>query len=127
MEVSAKRYLRRRQYQRVDINGDDAKVVRLGGKRKRTWKIKEFRKLKLGFRFGSPIKFFIKLRDGYINMMLGLSGNVNDSHSFFGNKRIPTARRSVRNRKISKAEEMDVKLILEIYKALKASQELTSG
>ncbi|KAL5722059.1 hypothetical protein ACHQM5_005627 [Ranunculus cassubicifolius] len=125
MEVSSKRFLRKRQYQRLDINGDDTKVIRLGGKRKLTWKIRAFRKLKLGFRFVSPIKLFARLRDGYINMMLGMSGNVNDSHSLFGNKRIGRASRN--GRKISKAEKIDEKLILEIYKSLKASRELTSS
>ncbi|KAF5197388.1 hypothetical protein FRX31_013025 [Thalictrum thalictroides] len=125
---SIKRNWRRRQYQRLDgsVNREDTiKIARLGGKRKRFWRIRAIRKLKLGFKIVSPIKLLAKLRDSYINMMLGVAGNVGslNGDSFFGRKRLPKARTV---EKISKAEEFETKLVYEIYKALMASRELTS-
>ncbi|PIA63671.1 hypothetical protein AQUCO_00201190v1 [Aquilegia coerulea] len=125
---SIKRNWRRRQYQRLDgsVNREDTmKIARLGGKRKRLWRIRAIRKLKLGFKTVSPINLLAKLRDSYINMMLGIAGNVGSLNcdSFFGGKRIPKARTV---RKVSKAEEFETKLVYEIYKALMASRELTS-
>ncbi|KAL5722057.1 hypothetical protein ACHQM5_005625 [Ranunculus cassubicifolius] len=119
-----KSYWRRRQYQRLDVNGSDTRVIRLGGKRKRTWNIKAFRKIRLGFKIVSPFKILAKVREGYINMMLSLTGNVSDNQTIFGQNRIPKSR-SVR--KITKADEIQGKLIFEIYKSLKASRELASA
>ncbi|KAF9623468.1 hypothetical protein IFM89_003052 [Coptis chinensis] len=123
---SLKRYWRRRQYQRIDgAITKNPKAIRLGGKRKRTWKIKLTPKLKWGLKIVSPIKLMAKLRDAYINMMLGLAGNVGSlsGDNFFGGKRIPRARKIS---KVSKTDVFETKLIFEIYKALKASRELAA-
>ncbi|KAF9623467.1 hypothetical protein IFM89_003051 [Coptis chinensis] len=124
---SLKRYWRRRRYQRLDgaVTGKNMKVARLGGKRKSFWRVRTIPKLKWGFKIVSPIKLLRKVRDAYMNMMLGLAGNVGylNGDNFFGGKRIPKARTIS---KASKVEEFETKLIFEIYKALMASRELAS-
>ncbi|KAF5197389.1 hypothetical protein FRX31_013026 [Thalictrum thalictroides] len=129
---SLKGFWRRRQYQRLEIYGTSKKnmnVARLGGKRKSFWRIRAIPKLKLKFKIVSPIKLLAKLRDAYINMMLGLAGNVGslNGDAFFGGKRIPKARKPSSSKISSKqAGEFESKLIFEIYKALKASPEFAS-
>ncbi|KAL5722062.1 hypothetical protein ACHQM5_005630 [Ranunculus cassubicifolius] len=120
---SIKRHWRRRQYQRLDVNGKHIEVIRLGGKRKRSWKLRAIRKLRFGFRIGTPIKLLGKLREAYMNMMLSLSQNVDSlsGQSIFVLKTIKVAKDSP---KMSKAEEFENKLIFEIYKALKSTHEL---
>lgn len=102
---SVKRYWRRRQYERLSVSRPHIQVIRLGGKRKRSWNIKVIRRLRLRFKLASPIKLLAKLRDAYINMMLGLA--------------------RAKDRKVSKVEDIENKLILEICKSLKASRELS--
>ncbi|KAF5176335.1 hypothetical protein FRX31_034078 [Thalictrum thalictroides] len=101
-------------------------MARLGGKRKRTWRIRVMPKLKLGLKCMSPLKMLARLRDGYISMMVGLEGKVGalNGNNFFGAKRLnPKADKSS---KVSKAEEFEAKLIFEIYKSLMASRQLVS-
>ncbi|KAF8390085.1 hypothetical protein HHK36_024606 [Tetracentron sinense] len=92
---SLKRYWRGRRYQRLDgaITGKKSmKIARLGAKSRRFWKIRAFPKLRL--KIVSPIKLLVRLRDGYINMMLGLESNVGylNNASVFGDGRILKAR-----------------------------------
>ncbi|PIA63672.1 hypothetical protein AQUCO_00201191v1 [Aquilegia coerulea] len=126
---SLKRFWRRRQYQRLDgTNKKNMNVARLGGKRKSFWRIRAIPKLKLKLKIVSPIKMLAKLRDAYINMMLGLAGNVGslNGDGFFGDKRIPKARKPSSSKVSKAAGEYESKLIFEIYKALKASPEFAS-
>ncbi|KAF9623470.1 hypothetical protein IFM89_003054 [Coptis chinensis] len=81
MEITRglKRYWRARRYQRLDgtiTSKKNMQVARLGGKRKRSWRIRAIPKLKLRFKLVSPIKVLATLRDAYINMMIGLEGKV---------------------------------------------------
>ncbi|KAL5726367.1 hypothetical protein ACHQM5_009415 [Ranunculus cassubicifolius] len=124
---SINRYWRRRHYERLDVKGKRIEVIRLGGKRKTSWKIKAIRKLKFGFRIriASPFKLLGKLRDAYMTMMLSLSQNVGSlsGQSLFVRK---TIKEDNDSQKFSKAEEFENKLIFEIYKALKDSRGLGS-
>ncbi|KAF8390086.1 hypothetical protein HHK36_024607 [Tetracentron sinense] len=120
---SLKRYWRRRRYQRLNgaITGKNSmKIARLGGKSRRFWKIRAFPKLRL--KIVSPIKLLARLRDGYINMMLGLESNVGylNNASVFGDRRIPKARQV---QMVSTSEEFDPRFLFEIYKSLMASSE----
>ncbi|KAK9118622.1 hypothetical protein Scep_016715 [Stephania cephalantha] len=67
------------------------KVVRFGGEKigestRRFWRIRAIPKLR--FKFFNSIKLLAKVRDAYVNMMVGWVGN----DSFFGDKRIPRAK-----------------------------------
>ncbi|KAL6324834.1 hypothetical protein AAG906_018361 [Vitis piasezkii] len=103
------RYWRRRKYQRLDVaNKRNVKMVRLGGKQRRFWRIRQIPKLHL--KIISPLKLLVKLKNAYVSMMLNLSGS-----------RVPKARQvpiAYSN------EEFDNRLVLEIYKSMIASREL---
>ncbi|KAK9141736.1 hypothetical protein Syun_011136 [Stephania yunnanensis] len=124
-----KRYWRRRRYQRLDgtaawTGRRNLKVVRFGGDKsggstRRFWRIRAIPKLRM--KIFNPIKVLAKVRDAYVNMMVGWVG----SDSFFGDKRIPRARQ-VERKSSKRVEEFEVKLIMEIYKSLKASRELAA-
>ncbi|KAL5726365.1 hypothetical protein ACHQM5_009413 [Ranunculus cassubicifolius] len=105
---SINQYWRRRHYERLDVNGKRMEVIRLGGKRKTSWKIKAIRRLKFAFRIrlASPIKLLGKLRDAYMTMMLSLSRNVGSlsGESLFVRKTIKDTKDSQR---LSKAEEIE--------------------
>lgn len=95
------------------------KVVKFGGNSKRGWKIRVAKKLKLKMSL-SPLKLWKKIKTGYVNMMLNLG---NGGSSVFGEKRIPQARQL----QITYAPtEFENRLVLEIYKSLVASRELSS-
>ncbi|KAL3735601.1 hypothetical protein ACJRO7_024686 [Eucalyptus globulus] len=126
---SVKRYWRRRKYRRLD--GDRSRrlqVARLGGNAggpRRSWKIKIARKLRLRTIYYSPFKIFVRLRDTYINMMVRLAGKVGslNTDSFFGGKRVSNPRKP---RIVYSSEEVEARLVYEIYKALQASRELSN-
>ncbi|XP_059639791.1 uncharacterized protein LOC132282193 [Cornus florida] len=126
---SVNRYWRRRRYRRLDAaNRKNVQIVRFGGPRRRSWKIKIIPKLRLMKRAissASPMKLWARFKNAYINMMLNLAGNVgalNDGNVFRG-KRIPTARQ-VPTAPYSN-DEFENRLVFEIYKALMASRELS--
>ncbi|KAJ4974254.1 hypothetical protein NE237_007428 [Protea cynaroides] len=126
---SLKKYLSRRTYQRLDGGFTvkrNVRVMRLGGKGRRSWKIRGITKLHL--KITSPImKILVKLRDGYINMMLGFAGNVNymgDTKTVFEQKRIPKGRSPIPS--VSKLQEFDTKLILQVYNSIAVSRELVA-
>ena len=71
----------------------------------------------------SPKRVWGRLRDGYINMMLRVAGNVGRmaGGAELTGKKIPRARkgRTVKKRRV---EEFEARLVLEIYKALATSR-----
>lgn len=122
MSKSIRRSVKRRGYKRVsDDEGEykNMKVVKFGGNSKRGWKMRVVKKLKLKMNL-SPLKLWKKIKTGYVNMMLSLG---NGGGSVFGEKRIPQARQL----QITYAPtEFENRLVLEIYKSLVASRELSS-
>ncbi|WCJ25314.1 hypothetical protein M5689_007207 [Euphorbia peplus] len=121
-----RRYWRRKRYQRIDrgvrSGRRNMKVIRIGdhgSPARRVWKVKaaRLRILKIA---SSPLKLLSKIRNAYMNMMLNLAGNVGylNNDNFFGNKRIPKARET--SARITN-QEFEDRLVLEIYKALKAT------
>ncbi|KAK9116211.1 hypothetical protein Sjap_015158 [Stephania japonica] len=132
-----KRYLRRREYQRLDgpheyqpstNRSTKVRITRFRGhsmstaksSHRRVWKIKAIPKLRY-LKIVSPIKLLKRLRDAYVNMMLGITGNAGDS--YFGSKRIPKARKV---ETVLRADEFETKLMVEIYKSLVASRRLAN-
>lgn len=120
------RYWRRRDYQLLAETGKDRRCIRLGGNRRRVWKINAMRKIKLAFKIVLQTKLVAKLRDAYLNMMLRLVGNINflNGEGFSGKKRIAKGRGVI---KISETDDFESKLILELYKEIKAAHELASN
>ncbi|KAL6968582.1 hypothetical protein U1Q18_034383 [Sarracenia purpurea var. burkii] len=115
-----KRYWRRRRgYERINGTGRRRKNrVELGrsgggsGRRRRFWRIKITPKLRF-----SPKKFFVRIRDAYVNFMLRIADSrmisceygsfVDGSGGGFGRGEL---------------KEYDEKMIVEIYKSLVVAQ-----
>ena len=120
-----KRYWRRQRYERLHGSKRSRKnvqVVRLGDSPStRVWRMRVIPKLRL--KIVSPLRLWTKLKNAYMNTMLSLAGNVGhlSSSNVFGGRRIPKARKVPLNYSF---EEIENRLIIEIYKAL-ASRELT--
>ncbi|XP_043694647.1 uncharacterized protein LOC122645404 [Telopea speciosissima] len=140
---SLKRFWSGRTYQRLDGTGGyivrkKLRVLRLGGgnscsthtrrsssSSSSSSKIRETRKL-LQLRLKWPMKVLGKIREGYINMMLGLAGNIGyleDPKNVFGEKRIPRGRPIP---SVSKLNEFDKKLVLKVYNSIAASREFVA-
>lgn len=100
------------------------KYTRLGDgtSPKRSWKIRTFRKLRL--RLVSPLKLLAKFHEAYVDMMIGLAGNVAKTNrvGMFAGKKV--ARENQISMVSSGEELVDSKLVLEIYKRLAASRQL---
>ncbi|KAK1298605.1 hypothetical protein QJS10_CPB14g00223 [Acorus calamus] len=116
-------YWRRRSYQRLDRspNHKTLRVVRLGGgnsgspRRRRLIKVRPLAKLKL--RMFSPLRLLVKLRDAYVDAMLGIRGPSASGSQMFGDGRVP------RGRKVKESsKEFERRMILEIYKSIAASR-----
>ncbi|XP_042502573.1 uncharacterized protein LOC122079875 [Macadamia integrifolia] len=130
---SLKRYWSGRTYQRLDGGGvivrKKLRVMRLGGNSTRqsslSSKLREISKLQLKI-YRWPMKVLRKIRESYINMMLGLAGNVGyfeDPKNVFGEKRIPRGRPIP---SVSKLNEFDKKLVLKVYNSIAASREFVA-
>ena len=125
---SLKRYWRRQQYQRLHgskSSRKNVKVTRFGaGSPRRVWRIRAVRKLR--FKIFSPFKLWTKLKNTYMNMMVSLAGNVGylNTSNIFGGKWVPKARQV--SHVVYSTEEVESRIILEIYKALLASRELNA-
>lgn len=123
---SVKRYLRRREYKRLHDEIAEQKrgrVARFGrGGPRRFWKIRLVPRLRWRI-VASPLKLLAGLKNAYVRMMFSLAGNVGslNTNNVFGAKRIPKARQAPTTTVYS-AEEIENRLIYEIYLALKASQ-----
>ena len=123
---SWKRCWRRKRYQRFDgaiTARKNIKVTRFGGSPRRVWKIKAVPRLRILKSIASPLKLMSKLKNAYINMMLGMAGNV-DGTNVFGNKRVPRGRQVKAPNYPSEAFEK--RLVYEIYKNLLATRELST-
>ncbi|XP_041007551.1 uncharacterized protein LOC121252134 [Juglans microcarpa x Juglans regia] len=126
---SLKRCWRRQQYQRLygsKTNRRNMKVMRFGDSPRRVWRIRSAIP-KLRWKIGSPFKIWAKLKNAYINMMVNLAGNVGylSTANVFGGKRIPKGRQGTAAAVYS-VEEVENRLIFEIYKVLQASRELST-
>ncbi|XWS30758.1 hypothetical protein CRYUN_Cryun23aG0016500 [Craigia yunnanensis] len=121
-----KRYWKRKQYQRLNgeviKNKKNVKITRIRGGSQRFWRIKAIPKLRWKIA-ASPIKFLTKLKNGYMNMMINLAGNVGylNTENTFGGKQIPKARKVPM---VYSSNEFEERLVYEIYKTLIANREL---
>ncbi|KAK9048888.1 hypothetical protein SSX86_030209 [Deinandra increscens subsp. villosa] len=116
---SLNRSWRRRRYQRITRgNRKTSKTVALGGGNRRFWKIKAIPRLR--WKKVSPMRFLIKLKNAYFNMMVRLAGTEN----VFGAKRVP--RRRLQASGGYSMSEFQSRLIYEISKSLIASRELAT-
>ncbi|XP_015876716.3 uncharacterized protein LOC107413318 [Ziziphus jujuba] len=123
-----KRYWRRRRYQRLSGSNKikrKLKVERLGDKethsrRRCSWKIRALPKLRV-LKLVSPAKLLAKFHDSYVDMMIGLAGNVATSNRVgFARKRVVAKDQQISV--VSCGEEVDSRLVLEIYKRFAASR-----
>ncbi|XP_041002367.1 uncharacterized protein LOC121248076 [Juglans microcarpa x Juglans regia] len=130
IQGSLKRCWRRQRYQRLHdskTSRKNLKITRLGdrGARRRGWRIRAIPKLR--WKIGSPLKLWSMLKNTYINMMVNLAGNVGylNTANVFGAKRIPKGRRQ--GPSVYTVEEVENRLIFEIYKVLQASREVSTA
>ncbi|GFZ16032.1 Transcriptional repressor NrdR like [Actinidia chinensis var. chinensis] len=110
-----KRYWRRKKYQRLDdSNGRKRlKVMRLGGKARRVWKIRLIPKLKF--------KLVTKFHEAYVNMMIAIMGDKDKG--LYGMKKVPKDR-PVPIVSSNSNQVVDGRMVLEIYKRLVSTREL---
>ncbi|KAL5700987.1 hypothetical protein ACHQM5_026373 [Ranunculus cassubicifolius] len=106
--VSALFWRGRRGYKRLKGSGlrQGQTLTRVNRKNRFSWKVKIKRKLKL-FKFNTPKKFFTRLRDKYVQMMLRMS-----SSRVFTNA-------LGQGGSMAPATDYDKRLVLEIYRAMK--------
>ncbi|KAL9424945.1 hypothetical protein AB3S75_031967 [Citrus x aurantiifolia] len=121
---SVKRCWRRRGYQKLkDSRKRNVRVVRLKGPptSSRCWRIKAVPKLCFKIFVASPLQLLTKFKNAYIRKMNNLAGTVGslNTESVFGGKRIPKARQG--EKVVYSNEEVENRLVLEIYKILVAS------
>ncbi|KAG1368071.1 hypothetical protein COCNU_14G005390 [Cocos nucifera] len=124
-------YWRRRKYQRVDGSGSGKKAVKVtrfgsgrGGNR-RFWRVRPIFRIRI--KIPSPVRLLVRLRDMYVDAMLGMAGKgsalaLPNGPEALWDKRIPKSR-PVR---LQAGSYFEQRLILEIYKSLVASGELAA-
>ncbi|PKA61349.1 hypothetical protein AXF42_Ash020325 [Apostasia shenzhenica] len=124
-------YWRRRRYQRLDTGKKTVKVARLGGGaagqilgsgHRRTWRLR--RPFRLRFRLPSPVRLLARLRDAYVDAMLGIAGKGSGLAAAPGaetllSRRIPKGRPSK-----TEPGEFERRLLLEICRSISASRDL---
>lgn len=124
-----KRSWRRRNYQKGISFGKahrkrKLRIIRLGGAAPARWLWRIKRTPKLLLKIFSPIKVLVKFHDAYVDMMIRLTNkmaNPNSNGGFIGTRRKKVAKtRQVLL--VSPVEEVDSKLVQEIYKNLAASR-----
>ncbi|KAL9427687.1 hypothetical protein AB3S75_029800 [Citrus x aurantiifolia] len=119
---SLKRCWRRRGYQKLnDARKRNVRVIRLKGpSSSRCWRIKAVPKLCFKI-IASPLRLWTKFKNGYIRKMNNLAGKVGslNNDNVFGGRRIPRARQG--DKVIYSNEEIENRLVLEIYKILVAT------
>ncbi|KAJ6718824.1 hypothetical protein OIU79_006649 [Salix purpurea] len=118
---NVKRCWRRRRYQRLNgANKRKLTIARLGSGRR--WKLRAVPKLHM--KIASPIKLLAKFHDAYIGMMIRVAANMAslNSKGFFRGKRVA---RDQHISTVSSGDEVDSRLLLEIYKRLAASRDLS--
>ncbi|CAN6468294.1 unnamed protein product [Victoria cruziana] len=132
-----RRYWRRKRYERLDGGGSRRRgrveAARMGGRR-RGWRIKLTPKIRL-FRFAlrlpSPKALLLRLRDGYVRMMLSLSnsrvfvagGASGALGAGFGGQPVGSCRPFGQG----PIKEYDEKVLVEIYRSLVARGQLPAS
>lgn len=124
---SLKRYWSRKKYQRISGAGHckkKLKVVRLGGAAAtpRLYRIRttpKQRPLKLVW----PIKLLAKFHDAYAGMMIRLANKIANSNSDGGVFRGKNVAKAGQVSVVSSGEEIDSKLVVEIYKRIVAARQ----
>lgn len=131
-----KRYWRRRRYQRLNganSNRRKLKIARLWGggggstAHRRLWRTGRTQKLiRFNINIVSPIKLLAKFHDAYVDMMIRLASNVGNPNNvdLFGGKRVPKGRQI--SMVSSCGQEVDAKLVLEIYKRITSTREIAA-
>ncbi|KAF7819969.1 Nuclear transcription factor Y subunit C-2 [Senna tora] len=101
------------------------KVIWLGGRPRRVWRMKGI-STKLRLMVRAPLKVLRKLKNGYVDFMVRLAGNVGslNSEKVFGGRRIPKARQVGSKGNYSSGDAFEARLIYEISKILVSSNEL---
>lgn len=127
---SFRRHWRRRKYQRISGATHSRKklpVLWLGGgspdaprRRRRLWRIRRIPKLH--WKIVSPIKLLAKLNDAYAGMMICLANKMANG-GFLGGKKPAKPRHLVW---ASTGDQVDTRLVEEIYKHLVASRRLSN-
>lgn len=127
------RYWRRRKYRQRIKGGSQGKrkkphVLRLGGDdapRQRRWRLRRITKLR--WKIISPIKLLAKLQDAYVDMMICLAKKLANSSSnggFLKGKKVTKSPQA--SLVVSFGEQVDSRLVMEIYKQLAASRQLST-
>ncbi|XP_038874956.1 uncharacterized protein LOC120067468 [Benincasa hispida] len=117
---SLRRLWRRKRYQRL---GSDS----TGPTRSRSFRVGRMRRRvapKHRLKMSSPLKVLAKIHDAYVDMMMRFANSVGNMYAIgaFGNrKRIPKPQNQVPLVSCS-GEQVDAKLVLEIYNKLAASK-----
>ncbi|KAJ4709864.1 Transcriptional repressor NrdR like [Melia azedarach] len=120
---SLKRYWRRRKYQRINgVKRKKLRILRLGGggSPRRIWRIRR-RNPKQHLKLISPIKLLEKFHEAYVGMMIAVAKKMANPNSNNGGKKVAKDRQVSL---VSSGEEVDSKMVVEIYKKLAASRQL---
>ncbi|XP_043721148.1 uncharacterized protein LOC122668676 [Telopea speciosissima] len=88
--------------------------VGVGSRRRRFWRIKVTPKLRFFAGINSPKKFFQRLRDGYVKMMLRFANSRVFISGYGGGRSYGFGEKSIA------MKEYDEKMIVEIYKSMMA-------
>ncbi|KAF3970273.1 hypothetical protein CMV_006011 [Castanea mollissima] len=116
-----RRYWRRRGYEKLNGSGRRrrTKHVELGSnRRRRFWRIK----IKPKIRLGSPKKFFVWLRDGYMKMMMSLANSRTFTSSGYGFATAGSMYDGINGLTRGPLKEYDDKMIVELYKTMMMAQ-----
>ncbi|KAB1205614.1 hypothetical protein CJ030_MR7G017786 [Morella rubra] len=124
---SLKRYWRRRRYKRLNganSNKRKLKIARLGaGTARRLWRMRATPKISRNIIL-SPIKLLAKFHDAYVDVMIRLAtgnGGRSNDVGLFGEKRVA---KGPQISTVSSGEEVDGRLVLEIYKRIVSTREI---
>ncbi|KAL2896277.1 Asparagine--tRNA ligase [Bienertia sinuspersici] len=130
---NGRNYWRKKGYTLLDGASDikrNIQVVKFDGEKNNTRKsLRRFWRVKRGLKFRglkkviwSPKKLWSKFKNGYVNMMLKMAGEVGqiDGGSEFEKKRVSQAKQV--QVKYKNQEEFEARLVIEIYKSLRTSK-----
>ncbi|XP_011656247.1 uncharacterized protein LOC105435696 [Cucumis sativus] len=119
-----RRLWRRRAYQRLGSGNNMSTVTTRSSRSFRVGRMMIMRRRvspKIRLKVSSPLKVVAKIHDAYVEMMMRLANSVGNMYAIggFGNrKRIPKPQNQVP----LGGEQIDAKLVLEIYNKLAASK-----
>ena len=125
---SLKRYWSRKKYQRISGAGHckkKLKVVRLGGAAAtpRLYRVRTTPKQQQQLKLVSAIKLLAKFHDAYAGMMIRLANKIGNSNSDGGVFRGKNVAKAGQVSVVSSGEEIDSKLVVEIYKRIVAARQ----